>query len=183
LELRNAVFEEQFPSDSLLEQDLMGWCAFEHALVLNQMKKLVWISLLCWYRPIRLFAMFAREFTVLIFLLVTQKCVMGGIMVGDANIEFQLSAEAVAELGSAEDPSHRVITEQANSDLYSDELPIDASVSTTPIVTPCKTISVRFQSSEGIRVFDLLPPPNPELDGLLKPPEYTRTPSVFCLSV
>ncbi|MCP4891931.1 MAG: hypothetical protein GY904_35750 [Planctomycetaceae bacterium] len=147
------------------------------------MKKLVWISLLYWYQSIILLIMFAREFTVLIFLLVTQQCVMGGIMVGDSNLELQLSAEAVAELGTTENPSPRVITEQPNDDLYSSELPKDASVSTTPLISSCKTISVRSESSERIRVCDLLPPPSPELDGLLKPPEYTQFRSVFSFLV
>jgi hypothetical protein len=99
-------------------------------------------------------------------------------MIGDADVEFQLAAEAVAELGNAEKSVPVVIAEQSNNDLHGDELSKDASAPATG-VSSSKAISFRSVSGERLIVFDLLPPPNPELDGLLKPPEYAPFLSVF----
>jgi hypothetical protein len=100
-------------------------------------------------------------------------------MIGDADVEFQLAAEAVAELGNSDESVPTVIAEQSNNDLLGDELSKDATPPAT-VISSIKLISFRSVSGERLMVFDLLPPPIPELDGLIKPPESTLALSVFC---
>ena len=107
-----------------------------------------------------------------VLLFAAQQCAVGGIIVGDSDVQQQISIVAVMECMAPEDGMPFARWERSSNEVDDFDLSRDASA--TPVAaSPRKAISVCLTSSEKLHLADSWPPPKPDLDGLLKPPEYT----------